>query len=366
MKVITAIYLNCRADLRDEWLLGVDLDGDVEDSFVSFCSVIYHIVYYYLTTSPLPFRRATIQPQEQALRSLVSFYNCKHYGAFAPHLYRRPSVIAADPSPSQLNQAWNNADRSGAAGTVQPLLPQHASESDAFPPVRTFYDNTRSLDPTSTIDGFLEDYEVESLFYPHYSLNSHGLFERNDDATTSAWTRLGELLGDFDEISDTESITSIGYLGGEFGLDGSNSDASDVSSLDDFQDEDHNSRRAEWEHLSPETITALEEERKTSEQFNQQGSPSQLPRRRKSSEQKSPALRPVVLDGREEEDQDDAIEREISNLDASLLISSPGGMNSTASTHSPHCSPHFGPQSPLSPVHHGGPAVDEVELIFGE
>jgi hypothetical protein len=34
MKVITAIYLNCRANLRDEWLLGVDLDGEVEDSFV--------------------------------------------------------------------------------------------------------------------------------------------------------------------------------------------------------------------------------------------------------------------------------------------------------------------------------------------
>ncbi|KAH9452841.1 hypothetical protein Pst134EB_016793 [Puccinia striiformis f. sp. tritici] len=33
MKVITAIYLNCRANLRDQWLLGVDLDGEVEDSF---------------------------------------------------------------------------------------------------------------------------------------------------------------------------------------------------------------------------------------------------------------------------------------------------------------------------------------------
>jgi len=37
MKVITAIYLNCRANLRDEWLLGVDLDGEVEDSFNKPC-----------------------------------------------------------------------------------------------------------------------------------------------------------------------------------------------------------------------------------------------------------------------------------------------------------------------------------------
>lgn len=35
MKVITAIYLNCRPDLHDEWLTTIDIDGDVEDSLVS-------------------------------------------------------------------------------------------------------------------------------------------------------------------------------------------------------------------------------------------------------------------------------------------------------------------------------------------
>lgn len=34
MKVITSIYLYCRPDLRDEWLIGADIDGDVEDSLV--------------------------------------------------------------------------------------------------------------------------------------------------------------------------------------------------------------------------------------------------------------------------------------------------------------------------------------------
>ena len=92
------------------------------------------------------------------------------------------------------------------------------------------------------------------------------------------------------------------HLGGEFGSDGG------VSSLDDFKDDDNQSRRAEWEHLSPETITALEEERKTSE--SQHGSPSQIPRRKKSSEPKSPALRPVVFDGREDDEVTNQIERE--------------------------------------------------------
>jgi hypothetical protein len=27
MKVITSIYLNCRPDLRDEWLTGTEIDG---------------------------------------------------------------------------------------------------------------------------------------------------------------------------------------------------------------------------------------------------------------------------------------------------------------------------------------------------
>lgn len=39
MKVITAIYLNCRPDLRDEWLAGNEMD-DTNDVQVSF-----HIPY---------------------------------------------------------------------------------------------------------------------------------------------------------------------------------------------------------------------------------------------------------------------------------------------------------------------------------
>lgn len=35
MKVITAIYLNCRPDLRDEWLTGTEVD-DVGDAQVSY------------------------------------------------------------------------------------------------------------------------------------------------------------------------------------------------------------------------------------------------------------------------------------------------------------------------------------------
>lgn len=36
MQVITAIYLNCRPDLRDEWLAGIEVD-DVYDAQVCRC-----------------------------------------------------------------------------------------------------------------------------------------------------------------------------------------------------------------------------------------------------------------------------------------------------------------------------------------
>ena len=35
MKVITSIYLNCRPELRDEWLGGSDQDTELEDALVS-------------------------------------------------------------------------------------------------------------------------------------------------------------------------------------------------------------------------------------------------------------------------------------------------------------------------------------------
>lgn len=53
MRVITAVYLHCRPELRDDWLAGSDVDAEVEDSV----------------------------PLEQALRALTHFYNLKRYPA---------------------------------------------------------------------------------------------------------------------------------------------------------------------------------------------------------------------------------------------------------------------------------------------
>ena len=51
MRVITAVYLHVRAELRDEWLCGGDVDGVVEEAV----------------------------PLEQACRSLVHWWHLKNY-----------------------------------------------------------------------------------------------------------------------------------------------------------------------------------------------------------------------------------------------------------------------------------------------
>jgi hypothetical protein len=51
MRVITAVYLHCRPDLRDEWLAGSDVDAEVDSAL----------------------------PLEQALRSLTHWFNLRRY-----------------------------------------------------------------------------------------------------------------------------------------------------------------------------------------------------------------------------------------------------------------------------------------------
>jgi hypothetical protein len=51
MRVITAVYLHCRPELRDGWLVGADIDAEVDDAL----------------------------PLEQALRSLTHWFNLRRY-----------------------------------------------------------------------------------------------------------------------------------------------------------------------------------------------------------------------------------------------------------------------------------------------
>ncbi|KAL8286192.1 hypothetical protein RQP46_004680 [Phenoliferia psychrophenolica] len=226
MKVITAIYLHCRPDLRDEWLTGVDVDGDVEESL----------------------------PHEQALRGLVRFFNTKHYGAYAPLLHRRSS--SANHPPPDFGQQMPPQSPGGTRLT----------DNDVFPPTRSVssFDNDMSFraaygqDPLDDVG----DYEVDDLLSPRADdgdllYGDAGGAEFDSVGSRAAWDRLGDLMGHYDDISDSESVGSLNFLGFR---DDDSSDGS-VSDLDMDEAVSKDQIRQEWEAISPETITALEEER---------------------------------------------------------------------------------------------------------
>ncbi|KAK4058163.1 Factor arrest protein 11 [Microbotryomycetes sp. JL221] len=388
MKVITAIYLHCRPDLRDEWLTGIDVDNDVEESL----------------------------PHEQALRQLVRFFNTKHYGTFAPLLHRRAS------SSSSLNQQQQqhhggtngrgshefgyvtssqnssgfevggispgtNATSVGEEGSRRSSSGSSSNGEDMFPPNRsvnsfdiessfrqsailpTWHDSTTtttttgtktSFDTTTAVGGggslgeedlFGSDcYEIDDLLlYPRGGLQ--GAMEGSVDWFEHAhqdWQRLSDIVGEYSDVSDSESVGSLNDLlndqQGAYGRATHNRhhDEDDVSSedgnvsefdIDESIEDSERRARHEWQHISPETISALEEEKKAGSAPN---SPSpRLSRRRSSTGPPvSPALRPVLIDR-----DDDQV----------------GEFNDEQVR-----------EGPMPSEPHSGPAVDEVELVFGE
>lgn len=57
MKTITAIYLNCKPELRDEWLAAIDIDSEVEESNVG--RVLVRSSHWKLTPFPIGSRKRT-------------------------------------------------------------------------------------------------------------------------------------------------------------------------------------------------------------------------------------------------------------------------------------------------------------------
>lgn len=238
MKVITLIYLHCRPDLRDEWLSGAEVD-DVVDAMV----------------------------QEQALRTLVKFYNTKRYGASA----------AAPPSNQHRRNSSQSAptlDALGVAGgdnIPRPHgTPNTPAEADVFPPLKS-----RVADPSHFLPFIPEDAAFEAEYEEYLSdlgeqdnyqaeaadalLQPHVIVEQRegggvgDSAGESAWRQLSKMssaagAGLADGISDSESIGSINILGDETKSEGDSSEAGSSEA-----DENTNN----WAHMSPRTLEAM-------------------------------------------------------------------------------------------------------------
>ncbi|KAL4081935.1 hypothetical protein V8B97DRAFT_2020485 [Scleroderma yunnanense] len=212
MKVITSIYLNCRPDLRDEWLTGNEVD-DLSDA----------------------------QAQEQALRHLVKFYNNRRYGPQAAQhaqAHRRSVSITHNMEGLPPGLELGNI--------IRPLGTPNIVEADVFPPPRSQAPDPSIFLPYTTEDlAFEEEYE-EYLSDLGWSDEQASSLSFPPTPSTSAWSRLPEFVSSMtDNMSDSESVVSIGDLGDDARLEG----------RDERDNPDENITN--WEHLSPKTMAAL-------------------------------------------------------------------------------------------------------------
>ncbi|KAF9452194.1 N1221-domain-containing protein [Macrolepiota fuliginosa MF-IS2] len=212
MKVITAIYLNCRPDLRDEWLTGNEMEEG-----------------------------QGAQAQEQALRHLVKFYNTKRYGSAAPGNQNNSPKHRRSGSISQQMDGLHPPE---LVGMIRPLGTPNTVDADVFPPPRSQAPDPNIFLPYITEDiAFEEEYEeyLKDLGYSDEQTGDMPLF-----GGASAWSRLPFETDIADGISDSESVVSIGELGDDTRLDHNRDDK-------DIIDENRNN----WEQLSPKTMAAL-------------------------------------------------------------------------------------------------------------
>ncbi|KIY73791.1 N1221-domain-containing protein [Cylindrobasidium torrendii FP15055 ss-10] len=207
MKVITSIYLNCRPDLRDEWLTGTESDDATEAS-----------------------------AQETALRHLVKFYNTRRYGAAHANISQQALQHRRTGS---MSQSLDGLHPGPELSMIRPTNTPNLQDADVFPPARSSAPNPSIFLPYTT-----EDINFEAEYEEYISDLGWDFANEGSEGSTSMWSRFPtEFQHMADNISDSESVVSIGDLGDDLGT----SDGETV--LDE--------NRNDWEHLSPKTMAAL-------------------------------------------------------------------------------------------------------------
>ncbi|CAK9786148.1 N1221-domain-containing protein [Cutaneotrichosporon oleaginosum] len=312
MKIITSIYLNCRPELRNDWLVGVEADLEAEDQMVG-------------------------KPQELALRSLIAFYNKRHYAA---HLIPPGSALEPAHRRTDSTSGVMFEDHNLLASRRRSRLDSlSSSEHDLFPPNRTSTD--MSYNPDGMIEFWMHEYEdvMREVFgegtseddwdeygkvRPDVSPGAPGPAARDD----AAWIRLGELMrrGDDDAISDSESVVSVGELGEDARLEAEEEGRSMFAAMQERKTRRPSEDENTWENMSP-TLKLL---------------PRSPTDRRRSSSGGSP-LRPVMGLGPMSDDLGDVFEEDM-ELPGPMPINT-GTRDEIEREHS---------------------AVDEVEYLFNE
>jgi hypothetical protein len=375
MKIVTAIYLNCRPDLRDEWLVSVMEKDELEESNVRIARERKASTAERQDLTLPPRRLLGLQLQEQALRSLVRFYHSKHYA----HLVNPPPGHHGRTGSSTGPYFHSNGSNVSQHHEYAHHAPHHrrslssSGDNDIFPPNRTRrVSSTSAHSPSRLPDDFAESWrsEYEDVLEDVFGEPEEGAVY----GALSGWGPLAGalanlgmegdawLFGDDDAFSDVSSIATIGELGGRARLDDGEDDdeddddddeivrpprspvdeveACDVDD-DDEKDDVEDPNRNNWEVRLPSRLLTFRPCRSLpcflldpSQHLSAlTKSPVQLARRRSSG---GSPLRPVMkgngIDGPELTDDIEELEE----------------------------------LGPIPKEESDGPAVDEVEAMYGE
>lgn len=135
-------------------------------------------------------------------------------------------------------------------------------ENDVFPPTRSLssFDSDASFRAAygqEPLDDF-GDYEIDDLLSPREGGEIDGMYGEFDPTSSrAAWDRLGDLMGNYDDISDSESVGSLNFLGfRDTDTDSYSSDGS-VSDLDIEDDLSKEQIRQDWAAIRCVSVVLL-------------------------------------------------------------------------------------------------------------
>ncbi|TIA81785.1 hypothetical protein E3P98_01860 [Wallemia ichthyophaga] len=244
MKVITAIYLNCRPELRDEWLASADVDQEIEDSL----------------------------PQEQSLRAFVKFcglyitsYN--HYPQLTIHTSTpggQTQHVDVDAAPAKERRSHSQSQSQSHSHEVSQSHEKAHEESPSHPhsddaKADDIYDMHEYDDIMEDILGGVEgdSFDAQGLDHVLKELNLHHLEKGSD-----AWHKLNTFLGvdqTYEDVSDSESVVSVGDLGYRRGGEEQDENGKHGERGEPGGEDESGSQRGlnDWEHISAQTLSQL-------------------------------------------------------------------------------------------------------------
>ena len=274
MKVITSIYLNCRPDLRDEWLAGTEPD-DAADAQVRQIPVLL-LVSLSLTQPSLRHknRHSVILLNSVSTDTCYDLVRRPTIGILDNNKRYGPGATASQQSPihrrsGSISQIEGLHADPALSSLIRPLGTPNVADSDVFPPTRS-----HAPDPSIFLPYIPEDIAFEEEYEDYLSDLGWSDQQPSSDNTmsgaagTSAWHRLPNFVSDIaDGISDSESVGSIGDLGDENRIDPTRDDREVVDENVNNWEVNSNRQLAYdipflcffflMQHMSPKTMAAL-------------------------------------------------------------------------------------------------------------